>query len=106
LQGHLSDFISGNSTVKYYHNFAHDGSIAPVLGVLQIDYPVWPGMGSEVVFELWKKSGQYYVRVLWSGQPLKTSTTLGILDMIKLDDFIAYLDQTIPKDLVGMCNSV
>jgi hypothetical protein len=44
-------------------SFAHDGSIAPLLGLLQIDevsfiplpsggstdvQPVWPGMGSEV----------------------------------------------------------
>ncbi|CAD6575329.1 MAG: TOR complex subunit lst8, partial [Tremellales sp. Tagirdzhanova-0007] len=89
LQGHIQDNIAGSSPIKYYHNFAHDGSIAPLLGLLQIDHPVWPGMGSEVVFELWKKSTTYYIRVLWSGQPLKTSTPLGTLDMIELNDFNA-----------------
>ena len=29
-------------------SFAHDGSMAPLLGLLQIDQPVWPGMGTEV----------------------------------------------------------
>lgn len=60
-------------------------------------------MGSEVVFELWKKDNANYMRVLWKGQPLKTSTWLGTLDMIKLDDFKTYLDQVIPQDLVAAC---
>jgi hypothetical protein len=41
--------------VKYRHNVAHDGSVSRVLSFLQIDNMVWPGMGSEVVFELYKK---------------------------------------------------
>jgi acid phosphatase len=88
-------------------SFAHDGSISPVLGVLQAAYPVWPGMGSEVVFELWnnKKTGKPHVRVLWSGQPLVTSTPLGTLDMVPLADFVAYLDETIPKDPVALCQT-
>jgi len=70
---------------------AHDGSISPLLGLLQIDVMVWPGMGSEVVFELYKNAcdQQYYIRVLWSGQPMKTSTPLGTLDMIKIEDFFS-----------------
>lgn len=57
-----------------------------------------------MVFELWKKSSSYYVRVLWSGQPLKTSTPLGTLDMITLDEFYAYLNSTIPSDPVAACS--
>lgn len=50
---------------------------------------VWPGMGSEVVFELWKKvSGDYYIRVLWKGQPMKTSTPLGTLNMVPVQKFL------------------
>jgi 2-phosphoxylose phosphatase len=41
--------------VVYRHNVAHDGSISRLLSVLQSDVMVWPGMGSEVVFELYKK---------------------------------------------------
>ena len=70
---------------------------------------VWPGMGSEViyrtlhfpfltsslhsqiVFELYAKQNQshYYIRVLWGGQPMKTSTPMGVLDMVPLDRFFA-----------------
>lgn len=48
-------------------------------------------MGAEVVFELYKNtySKQYFIRVLWSGQPMKTSTHLGTLDMVKIEDFFA-----------------
>lgn len=48
--------------------------------------------GSEIVFELYEKSGSHstnwFIRVLWSGQPMVTSTPLGTLDMIPLDDFL------------------
>ena len=53
LQGHIQAHIAGTNPVKYYHkpvsflhkcavahtrlSFAHDGSIAPLLGLLQID---------------------------------------------------------------------
>lgn len=81
---------------------------------------VWPGMGSEVIFELWKKSSAHYVRVLWGGKPMKTSTPLGTLDMIPVQDFFdvsnfvstmsshfadyQYLGSTIPADLVSVCS--
>lgn len=121
-------------------SFAHDGSVSPVLGVLQIDQvrsllflvlrffssaylekndsrltrrqPMWPGMGTEIVFELWKKntssssSEAYFIRVLLSGQPLETSTPLGTLDMVPWDEFEKYLNETIPEDIVGMCAQV
>lgn len=80
---------------------------------------VWPGMGSEVVFELWKKSTKNYVRVLWGGKPMKTSTPMGTLDMVPVQDFFSvsalirgmtqradcqYLGSIIPNDLVSVCN--
>lgn len=55
LTSHIRDFIAGSSNVIYRHNVAHDGSISRLLSVLQLDQMVWPGMGSEVVFELYKK---------------------------------------------------
>lgn len=144
-------------------SFAHDGSITAILGVLQFANPVWPGMGSELVFELWQKrrsggvrrtfphltgeaesgtgpsngdssgqggprpqetdnasegqsgrqtgvgrddaagSGDIYVRVLWGGQPLVTSTPLGTLGMVALPALLGYLADTIPADLVSAC---
>jgi acid phosphatase len=57
LASHLRAVKDGKvaDSVKYRHNIAHDGSISRVLSFLQIDNMVWPGMGSEVVFELYKK---------------------------------------------------
>ncbi|KAH8811581.1 histidine phosphatase superfamily [Xylogone sp. PMI_703] len=55
LTTHIRDLISGKSNVIYRHNVAHDGSMSRVLSVLQVDTMVWPGMGSEVIFELYKK---------------------------------------------------
>ncbi|KAF9450832.1 histidine phosphatase [Macrolepiota fuliginosa MF-IS2] len=109
LKSHLQDVIQGKSTLRYVQNIAHDGSVAPLLGLLQIDVMVWPGMGSEVVFELYrnKRSSQYFIRVLWSGQPMKTSTPLGVLDMVKIEDFFNYLDSMVGSgsDLVQGCSS-
>jgi hypothetical protein len=55
LTTHLRDIMDGNRDIIYRHNVAHDGSMARLLSVLQLDVMVWPGMGSEVVFELYKK---------------------------------------------------
>ena len=60
-------------------------------------------MGSEIVFELWKKTNDYHIRVLWNGQPLKTSTPMGTIDMISLEQFNGYLDETLPKDPLEAC---
>jgi hypothetical protein len=54
LTTHIREFINGTSSVIYRHNVAHDGSLSRLLSVLQLDVMVWPGMGSEVVFELYK----------------------------------------------------
>jgi len=103
LTTHIRDSITGKSSVIYRHNVAHDGSISRLLSVLQLDEMVWPGMGSEVIFELYKKDpapattatatasgdasnstssaealgsmsiNRYYIRVLWKGQVLRSS---------------------------------
>jgi acid phosphatase len=91
----MRDVIAGTSKTKYRHNVAHDGSISQLLAILQIDVMVWPGMGSEVVFEVWRKShgSKRYLRVLWGGQVLKSSNpTFGAMDMINLETFFSYID--------------
>ena len=55
LTTHLRKSINGTSNVIYRHNVAHDGSVSRLLSILQLDVMVWPGMGSEVIFELYKK---------------------------------------------------
>lgn len=121
LRAKLQDKISGVSKMKYVHNIAHDGSISSLLGFLQIAKMVWPGMGSEVVFELYSKSNQshgrrgtsgtkatsYFIRVLWSGQPIVTSTPMGTLDMVPIADFFSYIDLTVGSgnDLFTACTT-
>ncbi|RDW82422.1 histidine acid phosphatase-2 [Coleophoma cylindrospora] len=128
LTTHIRDFISGKSNVIWRHNVAHDGSISRLLSVLQIDVMVWPGMGSEVVFELYKKdnatttatapaapsnstasgSSGYFIRVLWAGQVLRSSNpSLGLMDMVPLETVLAYFDGLVGvgANLVhGKCN--
>jgi acid phosphatase len=118
LRAHIRASLSGVSSTRYFHkyvhsrrrgidvSFAHDGSTAAVLGILQAHYPIWPGMASEIVFELWQKGDGNYVRVLFSGQPLITSTPLGVLDMIRYEDFEEYLDIVLPKDIVNLCSQI
>jgi len=44
--------IAGTSPVVYRHNVVHDGTIARLISILQIDVMVWPGTGSELSFEI------------------------------------------------------
>ena len=96
LAQNLRNAAQGDSSVIYRHNVAHDGSISPLLSILQIDVMVWPGTGAEVIFELYKKQGceGNWLRILWGGQVLRSSTpTLQAPDgMIELDVFLAYID--------------
>lgn len=100
LAAHLRAAVGGESGPVWFHNVAHDGSVSRVLGVLQADVMVWPGMGSEVVFELWRnklseaQSGSgsgsgHYVRVLWGGRVLNSSNpSLGSLDMLPVETLL------------------
>jgi acid phosphatase len=115
LVQNIRDRISGASTIKYKHNIAHDGSVSPLLSILQVDEMVWPGMGSEVVFEVYSKQGSgygsdpsYYLRVLWGGRILQSSNlSLGLMNMIDLDIFLAYIDGLVGQGaskIPGLCN--
>lgn len=99
LAQNIQDSISG-SPVKYRHNVAHDGSLAMLLSILQVDEMVWPGLGAEVVFEIYsKESGgdvERWVRILWGGVVLRSSyPPLGNVDMIPLDALLDYFDQLV-----------
>lgn len=43
----------GTSSLDYSHIFIHDGDIGPILGALGIDGLRWPGMASNIAFEVW-----------------------------------------------------
>ncbi|KAI8305169.1 hypothetical protein K4K59_012358 [Colletotrichum sp. SAR11_240] len=132
LATHLRAAVSGQSETIYFHNVAHDGSVSRLLSILQLDKMVWPGMGSEVVFELYKKKAKssadgasvahraggsdaktgesgWYVRVLWSGQVLKSSNpSLGLMDMIPVETLLAYFDGLVGENaslIKGKCTA-
>ena len=44
---------NGTVTGKYSHVFVHDGDIGPVAGALGIKALRWPGMASNIAFEIW-----------------------------------------------------
>lgn len=93
LAENLRQVMIGSSTVIYRHNIAHDGSVSPLLSILQIDVMVWPGMGAEVVFELYSKQGCWFVRVLWGGQVMRSSNpSLGLLNMLPAETLLDYFD--------------
>jgi 2-phosphoxylose phosphatase len=96
LAQNIRDAVDGKIGPVYRHNVAHDGSISRILSVLQVNIMMWPGMGAEVVFEVYRnmeKDGKYAIRILWSGSPLQSSSpTLGLIDMIDLDVFLSYVD--------------
>ncbi|KAI0189874.1 histidine acid phosphatase [Astrocystis sublimbata] len=123
LAAHLRAAVAGEEgTPLYLHNFAHDGSVSRVLSILQIDVMVWPGMGSEVVFELYKKrkggsspqdtqegsTSGFYVRVLFGGKVLRSSNpSLGAIDMLPVETLLAYFDGLVGKDaslVLGKCD--
>ncbi|KAI1823911.1 histidine acid phosphatase family protein [Xylaria intraflava] len=124
LAAHLRSVIAGDETRLYFHNVAHDGSVSRLLSVLQVDVMIWPGMGSEVVFELYQRApslargvlfgqsllGQsgYYVRVLYGGRTLRSSNpSLGVMDMLPVETLLAYFDGLVGRDaslVKGKCN--
>ncbi|KAF2199031.1 histidine acid phosphatase-like protein [Delitschia confertaspora ATCC 74209] len=116
LADHIRAVIEGRDEVVYRHNVAHDGSLARLLGMLQVEVMVWPGMGSEVVFEVYKQRGArmdlsrageeeekesgkgWFIRVLWGGKVLRSSNPmLGVVDMVDLEVFLAYLEGLVGK---------
>ena len=98
LAQHLRDAASGKDSSRpiYRHNVAHDGSISRLLSILQLETMVWPGMGAEVVFELYSKgdeSGCHFLRVLWGGQVLKSShPAFGDMEMVPVETVLGYFD--------------
>ena len=108
LASNLRAAMSGSSPIIYRHNVAHDGSVSRLLSILQLDVMVWPGMGSEVVFELYSKAGCWYVRVLWGGKILRSSNpSLGYMSMVPASTLLAYFDGLVGAQAAkvpGLCS--
>ncbi|KAI8937712.1 hypothetical protein NX059_005413 [Plenodomus lindquistii] len=97
--------IGDGESVIYRHNIAHDGSVSKLLSLLQIETMVWVGMGSELVFEIYKTKGGsagtvgvgvdkgQYIRILWGGQVFRSSSpVLGVVELLELEVFLGYVD--------------
>lgn len=96
----FNEDIDQTDRVLYRHNVAHDGSISRILSLLQIRQMVWPGMGAEIVFELYRKvkEGGFYVRVLWGGQVLQSSNPeLGDMEFVDLQRLLGYFDALVGR---------
>ncbi|PYI09126.1 histidine acid phosphatase [Aspergillus sclerotiicarbonarius CBS 121057] len=101
---HLEAVQQGTSELVYSHNFVHDGDLGPILGALGIKALRWPGMGSNIAFEIWQTSNsELYARVLYSGRAIET--IYGTLDWIPLSSLISILKPYIPDDIIAMCRS-
>lgn len=115
--------VRGAEGVRFRLNVAHDGSLARVLSLLQVERMVWPGMGGEVVFEVYRRvdgreggegegggseavegrqgerkdrKEEFFVRVLWGGQVLRSSVPMfGSMDMVPVDSLLAYFDELV-----------
>jgi acid phosphatase len=82
-----------------------------LLSILQVDEMVWPGSGSEVVFEIYKSNTankeERFVRILWGGVVLHSSyPVLGNLDMLSLNTILDYFDALVgvgARKVPGMC---
>lgn len=122
LGAHLRDVAypscrsGGDGGIVYRHNVAHDGSLARLLSILQVEQMVWPPMGDEVVFELFEKveveeAARWFVRILWGGRVLRSSSPALAVDdgkdgMIKLDRLLAYIDGLVGRGgglVPGLC---
>ena len=85
-----------------------------LLSMLQVDEMVWPGLGAEVVFEIYKKrsgeeekGGDAWVRVLWGGVVLRSSyPRFGKMEMVPLDRLLGYFDELVGRGaqrVPGLC---
>ena len=96
LAQNIRDNISGASPIIYKHNVAHDGSLAMLLSILQVDVMIWPGLGAELVFEIYNQNGERFVRILWGGSLFRSSNPeLGLVDMLPLDTLLSYFDELV-----------
>ena len=99
LRQNIQDAMTATSPVKYRHNVAHDGSMAMLLSILQIDVMVWPGLGAEVVFEIYQGTTgkqEWFIRILWGGVILRSSyPALGAVDMLPVSFLLDYIDRLV-----------
>lgn len=102
LIAQVQQIASPKSELQYAHLFLHDGDLGPLAGSLGIQTLRWPGMASNLAVEVWKTSrGKDYVRVLYSGSPLRSRHN--DLDWMPLHKFVQLWRRYVPHDFVKQC---
>lgn len=80
-----------------------------LLSILQVDVMIWPGLGAELVFEIYNKSGERFVRILWGGSLFRSSNPeLGLVEMLPVGRLLGYFDGLVgvgANKVPGMCAS-
>ncbi|KAJ5429645.1 Histidine phosphatase superfamily clade-2 [Penicillium cf. griseofulvum] len=102
----LQAVLDGKSSLDYSHIFIHDGDIGPILGALGIETLRWPGMASNIAFEVWETKDEnhgksFYARVLYSGHPIRSIH--GLLDWVPLSKLIDIMSPYVPGDITSLC---
>lgn len=100
LASHFEQVIDGSRTIKYQHNIAHDGSMSGLVALLSdfidLGFFQWPGMGSEMVFQLYKANNEdYYLRIMYGGKEIKFTP---------IEDFFNYLDDLDVAEASAQCS--
>ncbi|KAI7817799.1 histidine phosphatase superfamily [Gamsiella multidivaricata] len=84
----------------------HDTTLIPLLGMLGSTDMRWPPYASNLLFEVWSPpSKEYFVRVLYNGRVVKTTSNWCDFEWCSLDTFIEYLGQFIVDDLDAKCKT-
>ncbi|KAG0347818.1 hypothetical protein BG005_011887 [Podila minutissima] len=84
----------------------HDGTIGPLLGLLESTDLRWPPYASNLIFELWTApSGERFVRIFQNGSIMQTTTKWCNLEWCPISQFEANMRKYIPQDILGECET-
>ncbi|KAF9299175.1 hypothetical protein BGZ74_009022 [Mortierella antarctica] len=84
----------------------HDGTIGPLLGLLESTDLRWPPYASNLIFELWTApSGERFVRIFQNGSIMQTTTKWCNLEWCPISQFVANMQKYIPQDILGECET-
>ncbi|KAF9577341.1 hypothetical protein BGW38_007499 [Lunasporangiospora selenospora] len=89
--------------LKFKLYSGHDTTLAPLLGLLDGADMRWPPYASNLLIELWSSHGEYFVRVIYNQEFVKTQSDWCDLEWCPLDKFVAYLGKFVLDDLTEKC---
>lgn len=95
------DAMNNENPFKWVMWSGHDSSLVPVLRAMGIFDGYWPPYASHLVWELWRKNGDYYVYLHYNGATLTTPTCSAAMCPVK--EFAAGISPIIPTDIYSEC---